>query len=62
MVSFVVMLYLPFFKVLQDKMCCQNTKMASKKNVQNSAPPDLIKTYKLYNKFAICVHNFGIYC
>ena len=34
--------------------------MASKKTAQNSAPHDL-KTYKLYNKFAIGIHNFGIY-
>ena len=44
MVSFVFMLHLPFFKVLQDKMCCQNTKMASNKNVQNSAPRALKRT------------------
>ena len=35
--------------------------MVSNKNVQNSAPRDL-KTYKLYYKFAIGVHNFGINC
>ena len=33
-----------FFKVLQVKMCCQNTKRASNKNVQNSAPCDLKRT------------------
>ena len=33
-----------FIKVLQVKMCCQNTKMACNKNVQNSASRDLKRT------------------
>ena len=33
-------------------------KMASNKNVQNLAPRN---QYKLYNKFVIGFHNFGIY-
>ena len=34
--------------------------MASKKNAQKFGNPSS-KMYKLYNKFAIGIHNFGIY-
>ena len=44
MVSFAFILFLPIFDVLQVKLWCQNTKMASSKNVQNSSSHDLKRT------------------
>ena len=41
MVSFVLCCIFLFLKVLRVKMCWENTKMASNKNAQNSAPRDL---------------------
>ena len=60
MVSFVFMLFLPMFDILQAKMCCLNTKMASIKKGAEFVIP-LLKTFKFYHKVTIIVHIFGIY-